>query len=389
MSDPVEIHFQEKLWNKDFILIVSINFLMYLGFQMLHPTLPVYVQKLGGSDATAGLVLGVFALSAVITRIFAGQALDQYGRKIIFFTGILIIIITVFAYIWAPTVSLLLIIRVFHGLGWGIAGTATSTIATDLIPKTRFGEGTGYFNMTTTLTMALAPALGLYLVEFHSFQTMFLVSILLVSIAFLLGFKVRFRPKPTEKLPFAPLEKLAYHPSILIFFITMTYGAILAFLSLYAAEQGIKNIGPFFSVYALTLLLTRPLVGKMADRYGFTKMILPGMVFLSIALFLLFLAHSMSDFLWAAIFYGIGYGAILPCLQAMSVISVAPERRGAANGTFFTGFDLGISFGSVLWGTIAQTAGLRFMFLWTIVPVFMAYLFFIFFQRKPLAKKFP
>ncbi len=372
----------EPLWIRGFILITILNFLIYLGFQMLHPTLPVYARLLGGNDAEAGLLVGVLTLAAVLARPFIGLLLDLYGRKWIFFVGLIGLIAIVSGYIWAPSIGVLLVIRFLHGLSWGIAGTASSTVASDLIPKSRFGEGTGYFNLTTTLTMALAPALGLYLIQHYSFPVMFMVSVALSAIAALISLGIEYRAVMPRKRFGSLLEKTAVMPSCTIFFVSMTHGPILTFITLYASEQGITNIGPFFTVFASVLFITRPFVGRYSDKYGIPTLIIPGTILIGAAMIMLYSVHSLLGFLWAGACYGLGYGAVFPSLQAMAVIAAPPERRGAANGNFLTGLDLGIGISAVVYGFVAQAVGYRSMYFWTIIPVLMALFSFLFLRRK-------
>lgn len=379
----------EPLWVRDFILITILNFLIYLGFQMLHPTLPVYARLLGGDAAEVGWLVGILTLAAVLARPFTGSLSDIYGRKWIFIVSLISLIIIVSGYIWVPTIGALLVIRFIHGLSWGAVGTSSSTVASDLIPKSRFGEGTGYFNLTTTLTMALAPALGLYLIQYFSFGAMFMASAFLAIIATFISFSIKYRKIMPQKQSLSLLEENAVAPALTIFFISMTYGPILTFIALYASEQGITNIGPFFTIFASVLFITRPFVGRCSDKYGFPALIFPGATLIGAAMFLLYLAHSLPGFLWAGVCYGLGYGAVYPSLQAMAVIAAPPERRGAANGAFLTGLDLGVGISSVIYGFIAQTVGYRSMYLWTLVPVLLALFSFLFLRRKKEISNYP
>ncbi|WP_245612057.1 MFS transporter [endosymbiont 'TC1' of Trimyema compressum] len=136
------------LWTKDFIIILLTNLFLYFSFQLLLPTLPVYIQSLGGSDGIIGLVTGISTIAAIISRPLAGIFLDRIGKKGIFLTGLLIFIVAVLAYRWLPTVLLILIFRFIHGFGWGISTTSISTVVSDKIPRKRFGEGIGYFSLT-------------------------------------------------------------------------------------------------------------------------------------------------------------------------------------------------------------------------------------------------
>lgn len=227
----------QPLWTKDFILITLANLFIFLGFQMLMPVLPVYATKLGGTEAMAGLVVGIFTLSTVLIRPIAGRFLDGQGRKGVYFIGLAIFIACVFAYIWAPTVLILLLIRFFHGFGWGSSSTASSTIATDIIPKPRLGEGMGYFGLTSTLAMAVSPALGLAIMSRFGFSQVFIISATSVIIAFLVATPIKFhKPTPGKEGSGTKsfFEKSAITPATIIFFVTMTYGAIVSFIALYA-----------------------------------------------------------------------------------------------------------------------------------------------------------
>ncbi len=376
----------ERLWTRDFVIITVVTLFNFIGFQMLLPTLPVYASHLGGSDAAVGLVVGIFTISAVIIRPFTGHYLDLYGRRGILLAGLLIFTASILAYIWAPSLLILLVFRFIHGFGWGLSSTASSTVATDVIPKPRLGEGMGYYGLAGTLSMALAPALGLYIINSFSFNVLFLLSAGLVAVAIALALTINYHQPATAGATsgtgFNLVEKAALRPTIVIFFITMTYGAVVAFIALYAAQRGILNIGSFFTIYALTLALARPVCGLLADRIGFDFIVIPGIVLVAAAMFLLYFASGVTWFWLAAILYGAGFGAAQPVLQAMAVISVPPQRRGIANATFFTGFDLGIGLSSIMWGAVAGVTGYSVMYLLATLPAMAALASYLLLGRR-------
>lgn len=370
---------EQSLWTKDFILITLVNLFIFLGFQMLLPVLPVYSAQLGGTEAWAGLVVGTFTLSAVIMRPIAGRMLDRQGRRGVYLSGLGIFLICVLAYHWAPTILALLMIRFLHGFGWGASSTAASTIASDIIPKSRLGEGMGYFGLTSTLAMAVAPALGLSLMSGYGFGTVFNVSALAVIIAILVALPITYhKPDPREHhRQGSILEKSAKVSAVVIFFVTITYGSIVSFIALYAADRQVENIGLFFTVYAIALLISRPYFGRIADKKGYSFAVLPGILAVILAMFSLYFADSLLIFLIAGFIYGVGFGATQPALQAMAVRNVAPARRGAANATFFLGFDLGIGAGSIMWGFIAEMVGYRAIYLLAVIPAIIAGVFYM------------
>lgn len=376
-----------RLWTKNFVLIMLVNLFVFVSFHMLLPAMPVYIQALGATEDIVGLVVGSFTLTAVGLRPFAGHIIDTKGRKLVYFVGLIIIISSIILYDLVTSVALLLIVRLFHGLGWGASTTAAGTIATDVIPKKRLAEGMGFYGLTTVFSMAVAPILGLYIIEAWGFSSFFHLSTIIAVCGFILAFFIRYQiiSPPTEPVRGAKLsllEKNAYKPSIIIFFIALTYGSVITFIALYASQLGISNIGIFFTAYALTLLISRPTFGKMADKKGFNYVIIPGIISIALTMLILFFAKSISYFIIAAIFYGIGFGAVQPSLQAMAVSNVPPQRRGAANGTFMSGFDLGIGIGSVIWGFIAKLTSYSTMYLIAVVPVAIALFLYYFLEKE-------
>ena len=365
---------QTPLWTRDFIRIAAVNFFLFLGFQILLPVLPVYAAKLGGGNTWAGLVVGVYTFSSVLMRPIAGRLLDQKGRKSILLLGLAVFIICTLMYQWTLVIWMLLVLRFIHGFGWGTASTGASTIASDFIPKKRFAEGMGFFGLTGTLAMALGPAIGLALMSGYGFTTVVNISVLVVLVSLLITLPVKMYNIEFKAglKPAGIIEQTAVLPALVMFFVTMSYGAIVSFIALYAEQRVVPNIGLFFTVYAIALIIARPSFGRLADKRGTSFVIIPGIFGILTALLLLYLAETLSLFLMAGFIYGLGFGAVQPALQAMAVRHVVPERRGAANATFVLGFDLGIGIGSIIWGIVAEALGYGSVYLWAMLPVLAA-----------------
>ncbi|MCX7709937.1 MAG: MFS transporter [Clostridia bacterium] len=379
------------LWTKDFIRIALLNLMIFLSFQMLQPTLPLYIKQLGGESPIVGLIAGVFTISSLIARPFTGMALDRIGRRAVFLFGLGVFIIAVLAYQWIPIIGAIIALRLIHGLGWGACSTASNTIASDCIPKERFGEGMGYFSLASSIAMATAPAVGLHLTSKYGFHTLFLISAGIIGCVFLLAFTLKNHPidkAGNTKTRASLYEKASVRPAIVIFFVSMTYGAITSFIALYAQQQGIEKIGLFFTLYALALILSRPAFGSIYDRLGDQYAVIPGLVCLLISLVLLSKASVLPMFLISAFLYGIGFGAVQSTLQTMAVVSIPPGRRGAANATFFTGFDSGIGLGAMIFGAVASLVGYSRMYLWGAASILIAcVLYFVVLRKREASDK--
>ena len=203
------------------------------------------------------------------------------------------------------------------------------------------------------------------------------MSTAMIIIAILLALTMSYQKAAQVKPKFSIIEKAALRPSIVIFFITMTYGAVVAFIALYSTQQGIANIGAFFTVYAIALSLARPVCGILSDRIGYNYVVLPGIVAIGAAMVTLSIAESLPYFLAAGVLYGIGFGATQPALMALAVRNTPPQRRGLANSTFFTGFDLGIGISAVMWGAISSITGYSTMYLLAVIPAGAALLSYL------------
>ncbi len=354
--------YKEKIWTRDFILICLSNFFIFLGFQMTLPTIPLYVEELGGNDQLIGVVVGIFTFSALLVRPYAGHTLESKGRKFVYLTGLLIFIIAVGSYGFFPTIAFLFFMRFIQGIGWGFSTTASGTIASDIIPLKRRGEGMGYYGLSGNVALAFGPSLGLALVGILSYMQLFIICALLGLAAFLLSSRIRYKKieknhqvKKEAKWDF--YEKSALKPSMLLFFITVTFGGIASFLPLYTVEKGIDGIQWYFLLFALALMVSRTFAGKLYDLKGHKAIFIPGTVFIVIAMLLLAWLLNTTVLLIAAVLYGIGFGSVQPALQAWSIENAPKDRRGMANATFFSSFDLGVGIGALVFGQIGHSFG--------------------------------
>lgn len=325
---------------------------------MTLPTIPLFVEELGGSDQLIGAIVSVFTFSALLLRPYAGHSLESKGRQFVYMIGLGIFVLAVGSYALVTSIIFLFIMRVVQGIGWGFSTTATGTIATDIIPPNRRGEGLGYFGLSGNIALAFGPSLGLTLAGVISFQMLFLICAALGFIAFLLSTKIHYKkveqsPAKTTPVKFDIFEKAAIQPSLLLFFITVTFGGIATFLPLYTEEKGIAGIELYFLMFAIFLMISRTFAGKLYDTKGHLYVFLPGTFLIFIAMILLSWLPSTFVMLIAASMYGLGFGSVQPALQAWAVDKSPANRKGMANATFFSFFDLGVGIGALLFGQLA------------------------------------
>lgn len=374
----------ERLWTKPFIQMTVGMLFLFTGFYLLLPTLPLYIKHLGGSETQVGLAAGAFTLTAVVFRPMVGGLVDRYGRRAFYVWGLIFFVLSMYLYDWVGSILLLLALRILHGASWAFSTTSIGTVITDLIPASRRGEGMGWYGMAMTVAMAIGPMLGTYIVGGYSFQTLFLVATGLSLIAFILAYMTRapYQAKPSAGR-IQLVEKSVLPVTVAIFFLAVAYGGITTFLPL-LAESIRVNPGTFFLVYAVALTLIRPFAGKLSDRFGEAAVIIPSLVITAGALIVLSQSSGLPGLITAAILYGIGFGSAQPALQA-ATLRIAPEnRRGAANASFMTAFDLGIGLGAILLGLVSERIGYAYLFTVTAVSVVVSLVIFAVFVRRLL-----
>ncbi|VVB96633.1 Multidrug resistance protein MdtG [uncultured archaeon] len=350
----------KKLFTRNFVLTTLSTITIFTSFYFLLVTLPIYILQLGGSESEIGLIIGVFTISSVLLRPFIGRELDMRGRKKILLAGSLVFLLSTLLYNYTTSVTTLLLLRVLHGAGWGAATTAGSTLIADIAPAGRRGEAMGIFGMASNVAMAIGPALSILLLDSTSFPTLFAVSasIALVSLLLVLPISETIVVHPKNPL----FSKEALFPSAMMFAVSLTYGSIVSFLSLFAQKEGITNPGIFFTVFAITLIIVRAFAGKISDIKGRNYVIVPGMVIITLGLWVLSTASTLWVFLISAFLYGLGFGLVHPSLMALLVDRVSERTLGAAMGTFTAAFDLGIGTGSIALGIVLQFYGFSVLY---------------------------
>lgn len=357
---------KERIFTANFLWLCFASFGAFGSFYLLLASLPVYIKRIGGVESEIGIVLAAFSVTSVLVRPFVGAASDQRGKKGLMLGGVIVMLICAVLYEAAKSIPLLFILRLVHGVGWGVFSTASSAFVADVIPASRRGEAMGYFGIFGSIAMATGPAAGMIVADSLGFFPLFWLSAAVAGVGLIstIGSKevARRQTAPTMPLWARLFHRRALFPAAILFCSAMSYGSIVWFLSLFVVKQQLGNPGLFFTAYAIVLIVARGPVGRLSDRYGRISVIAPGLVIGAAALALLATTTSMAALLMVAILYAISFAAIQPTLMALTVDRVDPAERGSAMGTFSTAMDLGISAGAVTWGVVAQFAGYETMY---------------------------
>lgn len=377
----------DKILNRQFVCIFMADSLMYLGQFMVQTLITKYAYTLGASATIMGVVASAFAITAIIFKIISGPAIDSFNRKAILICGMVIMASSYFGYAISGSVPSVIGFRLLQGAGQAFTTTCCLTLAADSLPPDRMGTGIGFFTLAQSIAQAIAPQIGLTIANNFGFQAVFMVAGIIVFFAAAMAMNIRVVHSRTRKQFKISLNNTiareALLPCALSFLLCACFYLINSFLVVYAAEMGIDDrIGYYFTVYALTLLATRPAMGKLSDRYGFLKVGIPAMMCFAASFFIISYARNLPVFLLAAFVAAFGYGACTPMINALSMKSVPQSRRGAASSTSYIGIDMGSLVGPTLAGFVATQTGYSSMWRYMTIPIFAAVAVTLLFRNR-------
>lgn len=389
---------KEKLWNANYIKVMTTNFLLYFAFYLLTPLLPLYLSEtFGATKDTIGIVLSGYTVAALIVRPFCGYVVDSFSRK-----KVLMLCLSGFAvffagYIAAGTILMFAICRTLHGGPFGAVTVANSTCAIDVLPSSRRNEGIGLYGLSNNFAMAIAPSIGIYLHNMvDSYMILFWIAFVVAISAVLIAWTIRLPEKDIirnkEKLS---LDRFfltrAWLLAINIAMFGFCWGVLSNYLAIYSKEvlSITGGTGTYFALLSMGLFSSR-LQGRKALSQGkLTQNAAEGML-ISLVGFTLFVAipHPVAYYL-SAILIGLGNGHLYPAFLNMFVHVARHDQRDTANSSILTGWDLGFGIGCLLGGIVAEHFGYTATF-WMVAAenAVSVILFFLasrqFFERRKI-----
>jgi len=358
----------------------------------LVTTLPVYVTDvLHGGKEQIGLVMTSFLIAAVIFRPLAGKWLDDLGRKKLLVVALLMFLAASGLYFAVHGFIILVALRFLHGVSFGIGTTATGTIATDIIPDQRKGEGIGYYTLSINMAMVVGPFLGLTIVSHYGYNVLFTLFAITSLMAFGLGVITK-TPEAASSLKEKKagsfhwksfIEPNAIPVSLVGITLSFAYSGILTFLPVFAKEEGLQSMASYFYIiYALAMIVSRPFTGRILDRLGSHVVVYPCVIIYVLGLICLGAAHTPFVFLLSAAIIGLGFGTLFPSLQTIAILQTPPHRRGLATGTYLLFYDTGIGLGSTILAMIAAASNYRAMYQMSAIVVFFAVVVYYFLHHR-------
>jgi MFS family permease len=350
------------LFTARFFTMCGFTFTVFLSLFQLLPTAPFRILDLGGSKAIAGLFLGMLTYASALSAPITGALADRIGKRRMLLVTSLAICGFSLAYAASRSYWVPLVLVFFHGLFWSGLLSASSAYMTEVIPESRRAEGIGYWGMATMLATAVAPAVGLWMYGRGWLWLCLgtaLLNLVMAAIAWYLppDTTVAARLSRDRLIGGGLVEWRVVAVTIALFLCSFGYGGIISFVAVRCDELGIAPRSIFFSAFATTVVVTRVFSGRLADRVGHRRFLLPCLALVTVGLALTAAARTRPQLVAAAAVFGVGFGSQYPAFVGHVMKFVDPARRGAAFGGILAAFDTGVGTGSIGVGALAERLG--------------------------------
>lgn len=353
----------ERLWNSNYLKVMCSNFLLFFAFYILAPLLPLYLNAQFKADKDLiGLVLSGYVIATLLIRPFSGFIVDSFNRKKVLMLCFFTFFICFAGYIGAGTLLMFAIVRTMHGIPFGAATVANSTVAIDVLPSSRRNEGIGFYGLSNNLAMAIAPSIGIYVYSAtDNFELLFWIALILALAGFICASSVKIpqreiiKSKPALSLDHFFLSR-AWMMAINVCFFGLCWGVMSNYVAIYGQEKlGITDgTGLFFMILSTGLFVSR-LFGSKALRKGrLTQSCAQGVICSLIGYVLFACAFGEWTFYLSAMFIGLGNGRMYPAFLNMFIKVARHDQRGTANSSILISWDLGMGIGILMGGFLAE-----------------------------------
>lgn len=386
-----------KLWTNQYLIIILLSLVMFASFYMITAGFPIFVSTISDNPALAGIMTTTLMTASLITRFFASVIIQKVNMKWLLIISLLYFLGTIALTFVNNSIGFLIVIRALQGIGFSMLTILVFTISSNIVPKSRLGEGIVFFAMSTSVGTTMGPLIAIAYLANYSFRSMMVITLGLMSFAFVCSFfvknPVRNEPasaQPTNKEPFYKymFDKRVLLPCIIVALNYMAIAGTVNFIGAFGNEIDVGGkISQFFIAQAILMIIVRAFSGKIFDKFGHRILIIPGAISGTVGLILLGLSTGMGMVWISGALFGIAYAIIHPIVQAWALTLVPPEKKATANSMLLIFIDFGLAIGSIGLGFLANNVGYGMTFTYSAAFMIIILVLYLLGSRKKAATK--
>ncbi|WP_335422145.1 MFS transporter [Bacillus sp. JJ1566] len=380
-----------KLWTNQYVIIILLSLVMFASFYMITAGFPIFVSTISDNPAIAGIMTTTLMVASLITRFFASVIIQKVNMKLLLIISLLYFLGTIGLTFVNDSIGFLIFIRALQGIGFSMLTILVFTMSSNIVPKSRLGEGIVFFAMSTSVGTTLGPLIAISYLAKYSFKSMMMLTLGLMAFSFVCSFftkntviKEKESPEVTKE-PFYKymFDKRVLLPCILVAFNYIAIAGTVNFMGAFGKEINVGGkISQFFIAQGIAMVLVRSFSGKIFDRFGHRILIIPAAISGAGGLILLGFSTTMWMVWVSGVLFGIAFAIIHPIIQAWALTLVPPEKKATANSMLLIFIDFGLAVGSVGLGFLAKSVGYGMTYSYSAAFMIVILLLYLIGSRK-------
>ena len=387
-----------KLWTNQYVIIILLSLVMFASFYMITAGFPIFVSTISDNPAIAGIMTTTLMVASLITRFFASVIIQKVNMKLLLIISLIYFLGTIALTFVNTSIGFLIAIRALQGIGFSMLTILVFTMSSNIVPKSRLGEGIVFFAMSTSVGTTMGPLIAISYLANYSFRSMMMITLGLMAFSLLCSFftknmkveKEKESLDDTNKEPFYKymFDKRVLLPCILVSFNYIAIAGTVNFMGAFGKEINVGGrISQFFIAQGIAMVIVRAFSGKIFDKFGHRILIIPGAIAGAIGLGLLGFSTSMWMIWISGVLFGIAFAIIHPIIQAWALTLVPPEKKATANSMLLIFIDAGLAIGSVGLGFLAKVVGYGMTFSYSAAFMIIILILYLIGSRKTETSK--
>jgi MFS family permease len=362
-SGPMD---SERLMSREFATLMVTASVYFLATGAVNALLPKFVvDELGGTEATAGFVMGSAAFSALATRIWFGRTADRRGARRILVIGAGLGAAAFVMLAAASSVGGAAAARLVLGASGAAMVTGSTMLGIQLAPPKRRSQAAALVLVSFHAGMGLGPMLAERMLDSLGYSWVWFTAAGVSTVSGLLAMLLASRPGDPDAKPSPMIHRSALLPGLVTLFGVFAFNGFMTFLPLYARAIGMEDAGIAFLVASATMVLIRTTLGRVPDIIGPIRAGSWALVVTVGAMVLVAFWATPTGLIVGAALVAAGLSLQSPSFIAIAVDGVSDRERGSAMATFTASYDVAAAIVGPTLGLIVLNAGYRPAFLTT------------------------
>jgi MFS family permease len=353
--------------------VIAALFCGYLSVGLPLPVIPLFIHnKLGFSNLTVGLAIGIQFLATVLTRGYAGRITDLHGGKrsalqgagVTALAGLLYLIAAIPGLAPAASLAIILAGRLVAGVGESqfVTGCVSWSIAS--VGPQRAGMSMSWTGIAMFAALAVGAPMGMALYHAYGLQSAMAACIAAPLVCAAIGFRqVSYSSPAGQRLPFYRVIRQILREGLGLMLQGVGLSGLTAFASLYFAARNWGNAGLVMTAFGIGFIFVRIVLGSLPDRTSGYRVALWSLVIEAIGQTMLWGAQNAIVALAGALVTGLGCALVFPALGVEALKRVLPANRGSAMGAFVAFLDIAYGISGPVAGAIAGQFGYAAVYL--------------------------